>query len=114
MNYSIEKKYVRMDHPGGGAHQNVFQDWFDLIRDPAFSKRMNCLIDLRSLPKPMTSVDVKIIAQDFETLKKKIGPRLSFIVKSQVDFGMVRIFGALVEMRGFEIKVFECEEKAIA
>jgi len=62
----------------------------------------------------MKTVDVKRIAQDFETLKEKIGPRLSFIVKSQLDYGMVRMFGSLVEMRGFEIEIFDAEEKAIS
>ena len=113
MPYRIEKDYVRMTHPEGGAHQNVHQDWLNLLQDPDLSKRMNCLIDLRSLPKHLESLDVKMIARDFEVLKEKIGPKLSFIVKTQVDFGLVRMFGFLVEMRGFDINVFENEEEAI-
>jgi len=114
MPYSIKKDYVRMDHPEGGTFQNVHQDWLNLLQDPNLSKRINCLIDLRSLPKPMESVDVLNIARNFEILKEKIGPKLSFVVKTQVDFGMVRMFGSLVEMRGYKINVFESEEEAIS
>ncbi len=114
MTYSIEKDYVRFDYPEGGGYRRIINDIVDLIGNPKFTRRMSSLVDLRSLPKPPEAEDMRKLASRFSTLNKQIGPKISFIVKSQAEFGMIRLFGAHVSSYGFEINIFDTEEKAIS
>ena len=114
MTYSIEANYIKFFYPEGGGYQRINSDFIDLVANPALTKRMNVLIDLRSLPTQPKSEDMKKIADRFNTLSKNLGPKASFLVKNKIEFGMIRIFGAYAETHGLEINIFKSEEKAIS
>ncbi len=114
MTYSIEKDYVRFNYPEGGGYRRIIEDIVNLIGNPDLTKRMNCLVDLRSLPKPPEAEDMRKLASRLKTLNKQIGPKISFVVKSQAEFGMMRLFGTHVSSHGYEINIFGTEEKAIS
>lgn len=114
MPYAIEKNYVRFDHPEGARGEDIVAEIAALLKDPAYGAKMNCLVDLRTLPKAPETRDVRRIAAYYGTVREKIGPKIAFIVKNRLEFGMMRMFGILMEAHGFEIQIFETEGEAIS
>lgn len=114
MPYSIEKDYFRFEYPEGGGFKRIVGDFTNLIENPKFPGRMNALVDLRSLPGLSGAEDMRKLASTFGNFNKHIGPKISFIVKSQVEFGMMRLFSAQVKSYGLNIGIFETEEEAIS
>lgn len=114
MTYSIGKNYIRFSYPGGDGFQRINDDFNDLASNPKITNRMNVLVDLRSLPTTPKSEDMKKLAGRLDALNEKLGPKVSFVVKNSMEFGMIRVFGAYADLHGFKINIFETEETAIS
>lgn len=113
MVYTIEKDFVRFEHPDGAAYHQIIADIDGLINDPDLTRRMNFLVDLRTLPKPLEGEDMRNLATYLERFLDRVGPKFAFIINKAVTYGMIRLLSAHLGSRNIEVRIFDKESDAV-
>lgn len=87
---------------GGPAEMGGFAQSLDrILADPAWHPAMNCVADFRQLDlNTLKHDDVVRLADLHIQMAERIGnARIAIVVSRPVDFGMVRMWQAMVEER---------------
>ena len=112
--YVIESDFVRVTM-GETVDATIIGDAAEhLTNDPAYTERMNLLIDDRRNKVPIHPTEARKAAQLMTRYPGRFGPRFAFLVNSTVQYGMIRIFGALVQHQGLLVRPFRDEADAVA
>jgi hypothetical protein len=102
-----EKKLVYVLGENKITHEDLFQHWETLARDPLYVAPMKKLIDYRKCDRfgPSSKHIEEYIWKKVRLLKKFKGEISVVIVNNDLDFGTSRMFGAHLGMHGLEMNV---------
>ena len=112
--YVIEPDFVRFTMGEMVDARVVGEASERLANDPAYRNRMNLLIDDRRNKVPSRPAEARKAAQLLARYPGLFGPRIAILVNSTVQYGMIRIFGALVQQQGIVARPFRDEADAVA
>jgi hypothetical protein len=113
----IEAKRLVVALPTGSVTLDDLMKHLDeLARDPRYASPMKKLIDYRNTPMvALTPDEARVLADRKSALQAKFaGERAAVITTRDVDFGMSRVHGVLVEPANIQTAVFRDLPGALA
>lgn len=91
-----------------------YQDFFTRFSTGAVEGRLDCLSDYRAVELSASSDDMRAIASILGANADYFRGRNAVVVPNKASYGMARMFDALVEPYGLDVRIFERIEDAEA
>lgn len=115
LRYSIDARLCRIRIVAEGKlAPKDYEDFFRSFSTEGVEGVLDCLSDYRGIELSATGDDMRAIARILGTNASFFRGRNAVVVPNQASYGMARMFEALVDPYGLEVRIFERIEDAEA